>query len=109
MTHIKETDWKYLRKIQSDIVNRHCEAILEYFEMIIQNRHGEEHKSYLQISIAVKKKDKELAITYNDINRSNALLKICEMRRHLAMTDEEFERFSQETKDIVNRILSIEL
>lgn len=109
MTHINEKDWKYLRKIQGDILNRHCDAILEYFEMIVQNRIGAEHESYLQISSAIKRKDKELATTYNDIKRSNAVLKICEMRRHLAMTDEEFERFTQETRDIVSNILSLEL
>lgn len=65
------------------------------------------NESYFQISSAIKK-NKELANTYNDLKRSNAVLKICEMRRHLAMTYEEFEIFSQETKDIVNRMLSIE-
>lgn len=107
MRHIKESDWKYLRKIQGKIVNRHCDAILEVIDLIIQNREGEEHKSFLQIHSLIEKKDKEIAFTYNDLKRSNAIEKICQMRRHLAMTDEEFSALSDETKDIVNRILDL--
>ncbi|MCP3930199.1 MAG: hypothetical protein GY705_13990 [Bacteroidetes bacterium] len=105
MRHIKESDWKYLRKIKDKILNRHCDAILEVLDLIIQNREGEEHKSYLQIYSLIEKKDKEIASTYNDLKRSNAIEKICHMRRHLAMTDEEFSKLSEETKDIVNRII----
>mgnify|MGYP001820344647 CR=1 FL=1 len=105
MRHIKESDWKYLRKIQEKILNRHCNAILEVLDLIIQNREGEEHKSYIDIYRLINDKDKEIAVTYNDLKRSNAIEKICHMRRHLAMADEEFSKFSKETKDIVNRIL----
>lgn len=105
MRHIKESDWKYLRKIKEKVLNRHCDAILEAVEMIVQNRKGEEHKSYIQVYRIMKEKDKEIGITYNDLKRSNAIEKICHMRRHFAMTDEEFSKFSSETKDIVNHIL----
>ena len=105
MRQIKESDWKYLRSIQHQILNRHCDAILEVIDLIIQNRKGEEHKSYIQIYSLLRDKDKEIAVTYNDLKRSNAIEKICHMRKHLAMTDEEFSKFSEETKDIVNRIL----
>lgn len=107
MRHIKESDWKYLRKIKDKILNRHCDAILEVLELIIKNREDEEHKSYLQIYSLVKMKDKEIAITYNDLKRSNAIEKICHMRRHLAMTDDEFSKLSEETKEIVNRVLDL--
>lgn len=105
MRHIKESDWKYLRKIKDEILNRHCDAILEAVDLIIQNRKGAEHKSYIQIYSLINKKDDEIAITYNDLKRSNAIEKICNMRRHLAMTDDEFSKFSEETQNIVNRIL----
>ncbi len=107
MRPITESDWKYLRKIKDKILNRHCDAILEVLDLILKNREGEEHKSYLQIYSLINNKDKEIAITYNDLKRSNAIEKICHMRRHLAMTDEEFSKFSEETKDRVNRILDI--
>lgn len=105
MRPIKESDWKYLRSIKDLILNRHCEGILKVIDLILQNRKGEEHKSYIQIYSLAKRKDKEIATTYNDLKRSNALEKICHMRRHFAMTDEEFSKFSDETKDIVNHIL----
>lgn len=108
MDHIKESDWKYLRKIKDEILRRHCGAILEYIEMIVQNRHGEEYMSYLQVSRAIRDKDIEISNTHDDLKRSNAIMKICEMRRHLAMTDEEFMKLSEETKDMVNRILDFE-
>ncbi len=107
MRQIKESDWKYLRSIQDKILNRHCDAILEVIELIIQNRKGAEHTSYIQIYRLLKDKDKEIAVTYNDLRRSNALEKICHMRKHLAMTDSEFSKFSEETKDIVNHILDL--
>ena len=105
MRHIKESDWKYLRKIKDQILNLHCDAILEVIDLILQNRKGEEHKSYIQICNLLNDKDDEIAVTYNDLKRSNVIEKICHMRRNLAMTDEEFSKFSEETKNIVNRIL----
>ena len=108
MKHIKESDWKYLRKIKDAILNRHCNAILEVIGLINENRKGEEHKSYIQIYRLLEDKDKEIATTYNDIKRSNAIEKIYLMRRHLAMTDTEFSKFSEETQDRVNHILSLE-
>lgn len=105
MKQIKESDWKYLRQIKDEILNRHCDAILEAVDLIIQNRKGAEHKSYIQIFSLINKKDEEIAITYNDLKRSNAIEKICHMRRNLAMTDDEFSKFSQETQNIVNHIL----
>ena len=98
MRHIKESDWKYLGKIKDIIINRHCDAILEALELFIKNIEGAEHQTYLQIYSLVERKDKEIAITYNDLKRSNAIEKICHMRRHLAMTDEEFSKFSDEKK-----------
>ncbi len=105
MRHIKESDWKYLRSIKDQVLNRHCDGILEVIDLILQNRKSEEHKSYIQIYNLINRKDNEIAITYNDLKRSNAIEKICHMRRHFAMTDEEFSKFSDETKDIVNSIL----
>lgn len=105
MRHIKESDWKYLSKIKDKILNRHCDAILEVIDLIVQNRKGEEHKSYLQIYSLISEKDNEIAVTYNDLKRSNAIEKICHMRKNLAMTDEEFSKLSKETKEIVNHIL----
>ena len=109
MRHIKESDWKYLRKIRDGILNRHCDAILEVVDLIIQNRAGAEHNSYLQIYSLIRDKDKEIGYTYNDLRRSNAVEKICYMRKYLAMTDEEFSKFSEETQDRVNGILSLEI
>jgi len=107
MKHIKESDWKYLRTIKDTILNRHCDAILEVIDLILQNRKGEEHKSYIQIYRLINDKDKEIAVTYNDLKRSSAIDKICHMRKNLAMTDEEFSKFSEETQNIVNRILDL--
>jgi len=107
MRHIKESDWKYLRKIKDNILNRHCDAILEVLDLINQNRQGEEYKAYFQIYRLIVEKDKEIAITYDDLKRSNAIEKICHMRRNLAMTDEEFSQLSGETQDIVNSILNL--
>lgn len=109
MRHIKESDWKYLRNIKDAILNRHCNAILEVIDLINKNRKSEEHKSYIQIYRLLEDKDKEIAATYNDIKRSNAIEKIYLMRRHLAMTGAEFSKFSEETKDIVNHILGQEI
>lgn len=109
MRHIKESDWQYLRKIKDEILNRHCEAIFEVIDLINENRKGEEHKSYLQIYRLLEDKDKEIAATYNDIKRSNAIEKIYLMRKHLAMTDEEFSKFSAETKDLVDHLQSLEI
>ena len=109
MRHIKESDWKYLRKIKDEILNRHCDAILEVIDLIIENRKGEEHKSYIQIYRLLENKDKEIAVTYNDLKRSNAIEKIYLMRKHLAMTDEEFSKFSVETKDLVDHLQSLEI
>jgi hypothetical protein len=40
------------------------------------------------------------------MTRSRALLKLCAMRRHELLMDDEFARFSEETRDEVGRILA---
>ena len=51
--------------------------------------------------------DKTMGEIFNDVRRSNAVLRVTLMRTAGLLTDAEFAEFSEELRDVVHRIQSI--
>ena len=107
MREIKESDWKILRQLHSAALERFCERIL----LEIHQMHSDSTKSfyqrYLDVYAAMRRRDKEVAVTFDDLRRSTALQQLTAMKVRDLLTEEEFSRFSQETQDLVALLLEI--
>jgi hypothetical protein len=107
MREIKESDWKILRQLHKVTLERFCEEILLDLGRISSDRSRSSHEKYLDLCAHLQKRDKEIAKAFDSPRRSNAYLMIATLKRQGFMTEEEFARFSQETRETVDVILGV--
>ena len=105
MREIKESDWKILRPLHSVALERFCQQILLEIERISSNRAKSFHQKYLDIYEVIRRRDKEIAQTFDDLRRSTAFIQLTAMKARGLLTEEEFLRFSPETQDVVHLLL----
>ena len=105
MRDINESDWKTLRQLHSQALERFCKQILLEIERANSDGAKSFHQKYLDIYQMLKRRDKEMAQTFDDLRRSTAWNKLASMKARGLLTEDEFQRFSQETRDAVDRIL----
>jgi len=105
MREIKESDWKILRQVHKEALERFCEQILSEVERINSDSAKSFHKRYLDIWKVLQRRDKELGETFNDLRRSTAFTQLASMKARGLLTEDEFSRFSEEIRDMVTRLL----
>lgn len=103
---IKEPDWKLFRELQPVALERFCGNVLTEIEHIGADTSKSVHSRYLTIYKTMERRDKEIAQTFNDLRRSTALFQIAAMKSHNVLTEEEFSRFSEETRRIITALLA---
>jgi hypothetical protein len=105
MREIKESDWKLLRQLHSEALERLCKQILLDIERINSDRAKSFHQKYLDIYEVLQRRDKEIAQTFDGLRRSTVLVQVASMKARGLLTEDEFLRFSQETQDAVDLLL----
>ena len=98
---IKESDWKLLREIAPVALDRFCGRILADINHIASDSTRNCHQRYLAVFALIRDRDKEIAEAFNDLRRSTALLQLAIMRSHGLLSDNEFARFSAETRELI--------
>ena len=98
MRQIPEKDWKVLRKLKNELLQRFCSEALVRLKPIIINPGADSHKAYLQLWEMLRKEDKELSLLFDDLKRSTAFFKLAAWRSHGLLSDEDFNQFSAETR-----------
>ncbi|WP_462270594.1 hypothetical protein [Desulfobacter sp.] len=101
---IPEKDWKYLRKIEPDMLATLCGRINERSKTILNEKDKSEYKKYLQLYKHIKQSDKVVADCFNDWRRSNIWLKILLLRQHNLLTDENLDQMSDQCKAILQTL-----
>jgi hypothetical protein len=104
---IAEPDWKVFRKLQPLALDRFCERVLGQVADVLARPGEGAHERYLALWALLQERDKVLGDTFNAPRRSQAILQLLHMCRERLLTDEEFSRFSAETKDIIQRLLAL--
>jgi hypothetical protein len=69
MREIKESDWKILRQLHSQALERFCKQILLEIERINCDSAKTFHRKYLDIYGVLQRRDKEIAQTFNGLRR----------------------------------------
>jgi len=101
MSDIPERDWKLLRELKPVTLERLCERILRGASQIAAASGATKHQRYLKLYAMVQKQNREVAMAFDDHRRSTALSKIVQIHRRGLFTEEEFARFSEETRKFV--------
>jgi hypothetical protein len=102
---IPESDWSILRDLKTLALDRYCQRLLAEVEQIITTTTASHHEKFLKVFRLIIERNKELGHAFDDIRRSNALVKLIAIRSHGLLTDEEFSRFTSETREAVDRWL----
>lgn len=98
MQRIPEKDWKQVKALKEKLLTMACERIFEKIELILQARKGHEHESYLKLWKMLRHEDEEIARMFDDLKRSNALIKLASWRTNHLLSDHDLNGFSEETQ-----------
>jgi hypothetical protein len=104
---IKESDWKLFRRLHPVALERFCRSVIEELNQLSANCTGDYHKRYLELYELIREREKEIAVSFNDLRRSTAIIMIATIKGRQLLTDEEFMQFSPETREAVEVILGI--
>ena len=110
MRDFPEADWRILRSLAAVALDRFCKRVLEEAAPLAAGAEGQStgyHERYLALYRLLQQRDEELGGTFNDLKRSTAPFQLAGMRHRHLLTDDEFRRFSQGTREAVEGILSL--
>src|SRR5438105_677068 len=102
---ITEADWKLFRQLQPVALDRFCQRVLSEVGRIASDTSKSSHERYLAVFNLLRRRDRELADAFDDPRRSTALRQLACLQSHGLLSDEEFARFSPETRDMVQFFL----
>ena len=98
MSDIRESDWKTLRSLHDAALDRFCRKVLDELIRVSTDSALTSHQRYLAIFKLIQERDEELAEAFNGFRRSVAIEQLQLWKRHGLLTDEEYSRFSEETR-----------
>src|SRR5262249_49303045 len=98
---IPERDWKAFRELHKVALERLCEKILAEARQKTEASGPSSHEKYLNLYKLIHKRDREIARAFNDFRRSTAIMQIGVINSMGLLTDEELQRFSPETQQVI--------
>ena len=103
-SEIKESDWKLFRQLHPVALERFCERVLAEVQAAVTDTSEGSHDRYLKLFDLVRERDKTIGRLFNDPRRSNALILLVNIKQQGLLTEEEFARFSPETRERIENI-----
>src|SRR5687767_10406408 len=94
---IKESDWKVFRRLHSVALERYCQRVLEEVKLATACNDSY-HDCYLKVYRLIQDRDKTMALAFDDLRRSTALMRLVNIINEGLLTGEELKQFSQELK-----------
>ncbi|MDP3980942.1 MAG: hypothetical protein Q8Q33_06000 [Chlamydiota bacterium] len=107
MASIPESDWKYMSKIKTDLLNRLCEKIRKQSVAIFQEEDSSEYERYLKNYKHIQDSDKIVAECFNDWRRSTLFMRLAAIQHYELLSQEQFERLSVDTQKKLNAFRDI--
>ena len=102
---IGEADWKVLKQVKTAALERACATVLQEIRAASEAPGKTDHERYLGIWGLIRQRDGELAAAFDDYRRSTALARLISLRQGGFLTDEELSRFSEKTRELLERVL----
>ncbi len=109
MIQIPENDWKKLRSIRENALNRFCKTTLSRISALSKSKKAdtEPHALYLEIYKYIHSQDKRLSELFDDWRRSTANLIVAGWAHDGIITEAEFDTLSEETKNFLKNFGTI--
>ncbi|HEV8132777.1 MAG TPA: peptide ABC transporter substrate-binding protein [Acidobacteriota bacterium] len=104
---ILESDWKLLRELRPLALGRFCDRVLVEVSRLAADASKSSHERYLALFELLYRRDKELGDAFNNPRRSTAVVQLAHIRFQELLTDEEFARFSPETRASIQVLLDM--
>jgi hypothetical protein len=101
---IYEPDWKRLRSLKPLALDRFCARVLAECTAVAQDESLSPHERYLQLYDLIRERDRTLGAAFDDLRRSTAIDQLAQMHRLELLSEEEFQRFSEGTREQVLQI-----
>jgi hypothetical protein len=102
---IRESDWKLFRELRSVALERFCERVLDETVRVASEADKTSHERYLAVYALIDQRNEELASAFDNPRRSTALVQLAHLQGHELLTEEEFSRFSSETREIIQLLM----
>lgn len=102
---IKESDWKIFKELRPRALDRYCKRMMEEVEKTIHQSDKDNHTRYIEMYKTVKEGDKKLAHMFDGYSRSKAVEQLLLYYSDDLLTDDEFDRLSDETRERILKIL----
>jgi hypothetical protein len=106
-SHISESDWRQFKRVHDAVLQRFCARCLEELALAATATTGTAHERYLVAFELLQRRNKEMALAFDDFRRSTAVVQLAIMRRMHLLTDEDLSAFSAATQAHVHAIESI--
>ena len=87
--------------MKDDVLADACERIFVKIENILKDKSSTSHEKYRNLWKLMKEEDNEIALMFDDLKRSNAMLKLAYWKKNGLLTKEQCEQFSEETQESV--------
>jgi hypothetical protein len=98
---IPEKDWKIIRDMKGDLVRKAIDRVFLQVEEIARHRKADPEKAYSELWEALKQRDSQIGLMFDDLKRSNAKWKIMEMVNNGLLSPKELDVFTEETREWV--------
>jgi hypothetical protein len=106
MISIPEADWKVLRSIHDVVIARLCQRIINEVMLVAVDGLQTSHERYGDIYGIVQDRNNDVARMFDGMSRSKALDRIMMMRADGLIEDDEYLRFSESTRALIDGWLS---
>ena len=99
-----ERDWKYMRKVQEDLLATLCERVNGQAMDNLKAEANSERERYGRLYRHVEESDDIVADCFDDWRRSTLLMKLVALQRHGLLTSDHIEHLSGETQEILKAL-----
>jgi len=106
LNSINESDWKYLKKLYSDLLERACSQInLEATFLLKNTGNKNQYQIYNYIYEHYHENDQIISDCFDDHKRSTAKIKILNLVKYNIITDSELNGFSDDIIELVKKMI----
>ncbi len=95
---VSEADWKRFRRLRESALEQFCARTLSEAAELSARDEPSAHENYLKLFRLIQERDKEIVMAFDSPSRSQMYRQLGAFRGLGLLGDEEFEKFTEETR-----------
>jgi len=101
MENIAESDWKKIRALKDEALNKASGEILNKVKTLLEKQNSSAHEIYLELYQLIEREDKNIELMFDELKRSTAYFKLASWKRFGVINDQDLGQFTPETQRII--------